>query len=57
MRNRLGEATSPYLNQHQENPVHWQPWDQEALAAARAGQADPALDRLRRLPLVPRDGA
>ena len=35
MRNRLGEATSPYLNQHQDNPVHWQPWDAAALAAAR----------------------
>ena len=35
MRNRLGEATSPYLTQHQHNPVHWQPWDQAALAAAR----------------------
>jgi uncharacterized protein len=35
MRNRLGEATSPYLHQHQANPVHWQPWDETALAAAR----------------------
>ena len=34
-RNRLGEATSPYLLQHKDNPVHWQPWDGEALAAAR----------------------
>jgi uncharacterized protein len=36
LRNRLGEATSPYLLQHQGNPVHWQPWDEAALAAARA---------------------
>jgi uncharacterized protein YyaL (SSP411 family) len=35
MRNRLTEATSPYLLQHQDNPVHWQPWDEAALAAAR----------------------
>ena len=35
MRNRLAEATSPYLLQHQDNPVHWQPWDETALAAAR----------------------
>src|SRR5688572_8556442 len=35
MSNRLGEATSPYLLQHRDNPVHWQPWDEEALAAAR----------------------
>jgi len=34
-RNRLATATSPYLRQHADNPVHWQPWDQSALAAAR----------------------
>ena len=34
-RNRLGEATSPYLLQHRQNPVHWQPWDEVALAEAR----------------------
>jgi uncharacterized protein YyaL (SSP411 family) len=34
--NRLGEATSPYLLQHSGNPVHWQPWDEAALAEARA---------------------
>ncbi|WP_435064916.1 thioredoxin domain-containing protein [Halobaculum sp. EA56] len=34
-RNRLGEEASPYLRQHADNPVHWQPWDEEALAAAR----------------------
>ncbi len=33
--NRLGGATSPYLRQHADNPVHWQPWDETALAAAR----------------------
>ena len=33
--NRLGEETSPYLKQHADNPVAWQPWDEEALAAAR----------------------
>ncbi|MFZ2099144.1 MAG: thioredoxin domain-containing protein, partial [Oricola sp.] len=25
----------PYLLQHKDNPVHWQPWDGEALAAAK----------------------
>ena len=35
MRNRLDEETSPYLKQHAANPVHWQPWDAAALAAAR----------------------
>ncbi|MFB6163919.1 MAG: thioredoxin domain-containing protein [Haloarculaceae archaeon] len=34
-RNRLDEEESPYLRQHADNPVHWQPWDQQALAAAR----------------------
>ncbi len=35
-RNRLAETTSPYLQQHAENPVHWWPWCEEALALARA---------------------
>ena len=34
--NRLDRETSPYLLQHADNPVHWQPWDEDALAAARA---------------------
>ncbi len=34
-RNRLDEAESPYLRQHADNPVNWQPWDEEAKAAAR----------------------
>ncbi len=34
-RNRLDEAASPYLQQHADNPVHWQPWDESALSAAR----------------------
>ncbi len=36
MKNRLGDTTSPYLIQHQDNPVYWQPWDDEALAEAKA---------------------
>ncbi len=35
-RNRLGEETSPYLLQHKDNPVHWQAWSAETLAAAKA---------------------
>ena len=35
-RNRLGQETSPYLLQHRDNPVHWQPWSEAALAAAKA---------------------
>ena len=33
--NRLGHETSPYLRQHQDNPVHWWAWGDEAFAAAR----------------------
>ncbi len=35
MSNRLAEETSPYLLQHKDNPVDWQPWGPEALQAAR----------------------
>ena len=34
--NRLTDETSPYLKQHADNPVEWHPWDEEALAVARA---------------------
>ncbi|NIB99559.1 thioredoxin domain-containing protein [Halobacterium sp. R2-5] len=34
-RNRLDEAASPYLRQHADNPVNWQPWDEQAFEAAR----------------------
>lgn len=34
--NALGEATSPYLRQHADNPVHWQQWTADALAEAAA---------------------
>jgi uncharacterized protein YyaL (SSP411 family) len=35
MANRLNKETSPYLLQHAGNPVHWQAWDDAALALAR----------------------
>ncbi|HEX5201929.1 MAG TPA: thioredoxin domain-containing protein [Actinoplanes sp.] len=35
MANRLGNATSPYLLQHKDNPVDWWEWSAEAFAAAR----------------------
>ncbi len=38
MTNRLRHATSPYLLQHANNPVAWQPWDSHALAEAEARQ-------------------
>jgi len=33
--NRLARETSPYLLQHQHNPVDWYPWGEEAFARAR----------------------
>lgn len=33
--NRLKYETSPYLLQHQDNPVHWWAWGPEALAEAK----------------------
>ncbi|MFZ5477299.1 MAG: DUF255 domain-containing protein [Myxococcota bacterium] len=33
--NRLANETSPYLQQHADNPVDWYPWGPEALALAR----------------------
>jgi len=35
MPNRLAGETSPYLLQHKDNPVAWQPWGERALAEAR----------------------
>src|SRR5881398_4048756 len=35
MRNRLAQETSPYLQQHADNPVDWYPWGAEALAEAK----------------------
>ena len=33
--NRLAQETSPYLLQHAENPVDWQPWGPEVFDQAR----------------------
>lgn len=35
MPNRLAAESSPYLLQHQNNPVDWYPWGEEAFARAR----------------------
>src|SRR4051794_5954954 len=35
MTNRLAGATSPYLLQHRDNPVHWQEWGDQAFTEAR----------------------
>ncbi|HKK79448.1 MAG TPA: DUF255 domain-containing protein, partial [Phaeodactylibacter sp.] len=33
--NQLAQATSPYLQQHARQPVHWRCWGEEALSAAK----------------------
>ncbi|MDA0701987.1 MAG: thioredoxin domain-containing protein [Proteobacteria bacterium] len=33
--NRLHAETSPYLLQHKDNPVHWQPWGEAAFEESR----------------------
>ncbi len=33
--NSLGQQSSPYLLQHKDNPVAWQPWGEAALTEAR----------------------
>ena len=35
MPNRLGGESSPYLRQHKDNPVDWEPWGDQARARAR----------------------
>ena len=36
MPNKLSQSNSPYLLQHQNNPVDWYPWGEEALSRAKA---------------------
>ena len=36
MANRLAHESSPYLKQHEANPVDWYPWGDEALSRAKA---------------------
>src|SRR5260221_7561783 len=36
MPNRLAASTSPYLQQHRDNPVDWHEWGPEALALAQS---------------------
>ena len=35
MKNELSKENSPYLLQHANNPVHWQPWGTKALELAK----------------------
>jgi hypothetical protein len=34
MKNRLSAETSPYLRQHENNPVDWYPWSEDAFSVA-----------------------
>ncbi len=34
--NRLADETSPYLQQHKDNPVDWYPWGDEAFERAKS---------------------
>jgi uncharacterized protein YyaL (SSP411 family) len=38
MPNRLGDAVSPYLRSHTDNPVDWQPWGSDAFDEAQRRQ-------------------
>ena len=35
MKNILSDDPSPYLQQHKNNPVHWQTWSKENLNKAK----------------------
>ena len=35
MKNILSNDPSPYLQQHKNNPVHWQTWNKESLNQAK----------------------
>ena len=35
MTNRLASEKSPYLKQHESNPVDWYPWNSETLRFAK----------------------
>ena len=38
MENLLKYSNSPYLKQHESNPVYWQPWNKETLEKAKKSQ-------------------
>ena len=35
LKNNLYSESSPYLQQHKDNPVHWQVWKKEVLSLAK----------------------
>ena len=40
MTNQLSSEKSPYLKQHETNPVHWLPWNKETLKKAKDENLD-----------------
>ena len=34
-KNNLDKVTSPYLQQHRDNPIYWQDWSSEVLDYAK----------------------
>ena len=44
--NALQAETSPYLRQHADNPVHWQPWGPNALQTAAQANKHIAIDNI-----------
>ena len=43
-KNILSEDLSPYLNQHKDNPVHWQTWSQDSLKLAKRNKKHLPMD-------------
>jgi len=37
-RNNLSKSSSPYLQQHSDNPIHWQEWNKDTLKHAQKNQ-------------------
>ena len=46
MPNRLAGETSPYLQQHADNPVDWFPWGEVALTLAKREDRPILLSKL-----------
>ena len=47
MSNHLARETSPYLQQHADNPVDWHPWGEEALRLDNGFLMSPARTNTR----------
>ena len=53
MKNILSSDPSPYLQQHKNNPVHWQTWNKDTLNLAKTQKKTNIIKHwLFKLPLV-----